>query len=71
MTTGDLARLEDELAGVAREIAKVLTNPPIDDATLAELDRRAGELRQRVSEARPPRAPDTIQYGSRLMLSGG
>jgi hypothetical protein len=72
VVTYDLTRLEDELAAVAREIAKVLTLPPIDTAALAELDRRAGELRQRVRAAYPPSpAPDCIPHlGSRL-LSGG
>jgi hypothetical protein len=69
----DLQRLEDELAGVAREIATVLTTQPLDGAALAALDRRAGELREQVKAARPSRAlPDLVLHcGSRLMLSGG
>lgn len=68
-----MARLQDELAGVARQIAKVLTSPPIDTVTLAELDRRAAELRQRVRAASPPRpeAELVLHHGSRLLVSGG
>lgn len=70
--SNDLAGLQEELAKVAREIAKVLTSPPVDTPALEELDRRAGDLRRRVREAYPPRpAPDCILHlGSRL-LSGG
>jgi hypothetical protein len=68
----DLAGLQHELANVAREIAKVLTSPPVDTSALAESDRRAEDLRRRVHAAHPPSpAPDCILHlGSRL-LSGG
>jgi hypothetical protein len=68
----DLERLQEELARVAREIAKLLTSPPIDTATLAELDRRAGELRRRVRAAYPPRpASECILHLGTWLLSGG
>lgn len=64
-----VARLEDELAGVAREIAKLLTNPPVDTVALAALDHRADVLRQRVRAAYPAEpAPDLVlHHGSRLL----
>jgi hypothetical protein len=67
--SADLATLQDELAATAREIAKLLTQSPLDRDALAELDRKAGELRRCIRAAYPPR-PVEDRYGSRL-LSGG
>ena len=68
----DLARFQDELAAVAREIARVLMSPPIDAAVLAELDLRADALRRRVREAYPPPpAPECILHLASRPLSRG
>jgi hypothetical protein len=48
LTHKELSALQDELAEVARGIARLLLKPGHDPADLAELDRRARELRARI-----------------------
>jgi len=48
LTHTELSALQDELAEVARNIARTLLKPGHDPADLAELDRRAKELRARI-----------------------
>ena len=69
----DLATLQNHLAATARQIAKVLTQTPVDREAVAELDRKAGELRRRISAAYPPREHDDhyARCGSTGLLSGG
>lgn len=67
------SELEDQLAAVARSIAKLLTQPRYDEAELAELDIAAQRLRERIREARPQRDFDAhaeLRFGGRL-VSGG
>jgi hypothetical protein len=44
-TNDDLFQWQDELARIARETLRVLTNLPVDSEELAGLDARAAELR--------------------------
>ena len=50
MTDKELTALQDELADVARGIARLLLKPGHDPAELAELDRRAKVLRARIRD---------------------
>lgn len=70
---GGLARLQDELAGIAREIAAVLMAKPVDTSALAHLDQRADLLREQVRAAYPPECASDhgLIQGSRLLPSGG
>jgi hypothetical protein len=52
LTQTELTALQDELAEVARNIARTLLKPGHDPAELAALDRRAKELRARIQDAR-------------------
>ena len=52
MTHTELTALQDELAEVARSIARLLLKPGHDPAELAELDRRAKTLRARIQDVR-------------------
>jgi hypothetical protein len=67
--------LEQELAQVARRIARLLVQPRYDEAELAELDVRARELRERIRSATPPRRqePDISPWygGGTRLVSGG
>ncbi|HSU14138.1 hypothetical protein [Longimicrobium sp.] len=70
-------RLRDELAGVARQIARLLVQPRYDEAELAELDVRARDLRQQLARAMPPHDVEgppelrlPVSYGGGL-VSGG
>jgi len=71
----DVSELEQELARVARHIARLLLHPRYDEAELAELDVRARELRARIRSATPPRRqdPDVSPWygGGSRVLSGG
>ena len=49
-----LGRLREELSGVARQIAALLTQPRYDEAALAELDVRAAALRSQIRAMEPP-----------------
>jgi len=51
LTQSELTALQDELAEVARGIARLLLKPGHDPAELAELDRRAKDLRARIRAA--------------------
>ena len=51
----ELAKLQDELATVARSIARLLSKPRYDEA---ELDVRAAALRRAIRERRPMREWD-------------
>ncbi|HEU4562081.1 MAG TPA: hypothetical protein VFS20_29910 [Longimicrobium sp.] len=53
-----LAELNEQLAAVARKIAKLLTQPRYDEAELAELDVEANRLREQIRQARPVVEPD-------------
>jgi hypothetical protein len=64
----EVARLEDELAVTARKIARLLVHPRYDEAELAELEVRAGELRSRIRQAQPPVAE--FELALRLPSSG-
>lgn len=70
-----VSELEDQLAGVAREIATLLIQPRYDEARLAELDVTARELRDRIRAAQPPpvEKPDffTGWLGAGRFISGG
>ncbi|HET7463616.1 MAG TPA: hypothetical protein VFJ82_20345 [Longimicrobium sp.] len=48
MTDTELSALQDELAEVARSIARLLLKPGHDPAELAALDARARKLRARI-----------------------
>jgi hypothetical protein len=69
-------RLRDELANVARSIARLLLQPRYDEAELAELDVRARDLRQKLARATPrhdegpPELRLPLSYGGGL-VSGG
>src|ERR1044071_435685 len=57
-TAEQLAGLHEQLARVARKIAKLLTQPRYDEAELAELDVEANRLREQIRQARPVVEPD-------------
>jgi len=67
--------MEQELAHLARRIARLLLHPRYDEAELAELDVRARELRERIRSATPPRRqePDISPWygGGARLISGG
>jgi len=69
--------LEQELAQVARRIARLLLQPRYDEAELTELDVHARELRERIRSLAPPKSmePDISPswYGGRQprLVSGG
>jgi hypothetical protein len=71
---GEVRQLREELAGVARETARLLLRPRYDEAELAELDVRARDLRARLRALAPPRREPPAElfpyYGSRT-VSGG
>lgn len=62
---GDRATPVEELAEVARRIARLLSQPRYDEAELAELDVRANALRARVREddARRRELGDCLEMG--------
>jgi len=69
-----LARLEDELAEVARETARLLVQPEHDPADMLALDIRAAALRRLIAAARPSAPePEPVElwrgYGG--LVSGG
>jgi hypothetical protein len=72
----DVSELEQELARIARCIARLLLHPRYDEAELAELDVRARELRERIGSAAPLRrvepdlSPSWYGGGTRLMSGG-
>ena len=70
-----VSEMEQELAQVARRIARLLLHPRYDEAELAELDARARELRERIRSATPPRRmePDLSPWyrGGTRLVSGG
>jgi hypothetical protein len=75
-TQASVPAMEDELAHVAKQIARLLLQPRYDEAELAELDVRARELRDRIRRAAPPR-PEPVElrlalrYGGAPLVSGG
>jgi hypothetical protein len=75
-TDDDVARLQGELAEIARDSARLLLQPDYAEADLSELDARAWELRARIRGAAIRRAPQaetrvaTIRSGGGL-VSGG
>lgn len=71
-----LERLEDELAGVARETARLLVQREHDPADLLALDIRAAALRKLIAAARPSAPePEPVElwrgYGGMRLVSGG
>lgn len=69
-----VSELEQELAHVARRIARLLLHPRYDEAELAELDANARELRERIRNAAPPRRSEpeiSPRYGGARLISGG
>lgn len=66
----DVRDVQTELAGVAREIAKVLTTSPVDRERLHELDESAADLRSEIERLMPPPPVEVLLRGSRL-VSGG
>jgi hypothetical protein len=76
-SSADLARLNEELASTAREVARLLTRPRYDEAELAELEVRARKLRAAIGRAHAALAPEeepvilTCPGGSRAWLVSG
>ena len=64
-------RIRDELAGVARQIARLLIQPRYDEAELAELDVRARDLRQQLARATPPHDDGPPELRLPLSYGGG
>jgi hypothetical protein len=64
-------RIRDELAGVARQIARLLIQPRYDEAELAELDVRARDLRQQLARAMPPHDDGPPELRLPLSYGGG
>lgn len=75
---GEVERVAQELASVARETARLLLRPRYDEAELAELDLRARELRGRLraatleerAKSEPPELRNPGEVRSQL-VSGG
>ncbi|HEX6749882.1 MAG TPA: hypothetical protein VF092_21495 [Longimicrobium sp.] len=61
MSRTDLQRLHDDLAGVARAIARLLLRERYDEAELAELEVRRDELRREIATHQEPPKPETIE----------
>jgi len=68
-TQASVPAMEDELAHVTKQIARLLLQPRYDEAELAELDVRARELRDRIRRAAPPR-PEPVELRLRLRNGG-
>jgi hypothetical protein len=56
----EIPKLQDELARVAKQTARLLLQPRYDEAELAELDARARELRARIQSACVTRDADVM-----------
>jgi len=70
MSRDNVRDLEEELSGVARELAKALISPAVDQARVDELDRRASALRSRIAELRPAPPAEPYTLGGYLLCGG-
>jgi chaperonin cofactor prefoldin len=52
-TEAALGELQEQLADVARETARLLVQPPKDSVDVQALDKRASTLRARIAAAQP------------------
>ncbi|HET7228735.1 MAG TPA: hypothetical protein VFJ16_01900 [Longimicrobium sp.] len=62
MTQTEVAALQEELAAVARKIARLLLQPGHDPAELAALDAQAAGLRARIREVEARDALRVIEF---------
>lgn len=75
-TSAAIAELEQELAKVARDTARLLLEPGHDTSDLRALEIRAAALRARITAAyRQTRSVEPVElrrsHGGALLLSGG
>ena len=75
MSGAALTGLQEELAEVARETARLLLDPEHDGADVLALDLRAEALRKRIAAlARQSDKPEPVELwrgGGALLVSGG